>query len=69
MSANIKEIVQKIIEDASAELRFANQEVIDVLLDNLEDGTLIGQKTGRVKKISDSILASLRKEGAAEDED
>ena len=69
MVENTREIVQKIIEDVSAELGFANQEVIDVLVKNLEDGTLIGQKTGRVKKISDSILASLRKEGAAEDED
>lgn len=63
-----KSLVKKIIEDASTELEYKNQKVLDILTQYVEDGTIIGLKSGRIKKMSDSILASLRKEGD-EDED
>jgi hypothetical protein len=63
MPEDTKSIAKKIIEDASTELKFENHAVLKILTQYLDDGTLTGLKGGRVKKISDSILIRLRKEG------
>lgn len=69
MPEDANQIVKKIIRDAYAELEYENQAVLEILTQFLDDGTMIGQKKGRVKKMSDLILTSLRKAGVSGDED
>ena len=63
MSDDSQSIVKKILEDASVELNFDNKEILDTLKKYVDDGTLSGQRSGRIKKMSDDILNSLRKKG------
>ena len=63
MSDDSPTIVKKILEDASVELNFENQEILDILNKYVDDGTLSGQRSGRIKKMSDDILNSLRNKG------
>jgi len=44
-------------------LNFDNKEILDTLKKYVDDGTLSGQRSGRIKKMSDDILNSLRKKG------
>ena len=63
VSDDSQSIVKKILEDASVELNFYNKKILDILNKYVDDGTLSGQRSGRIKKMSDDILNSLRKKG------
>ena len=63
MSDDTQSIVNKILKDTSVELNFTNKEILDTLNKYVDDGTLSGQRSGRIKKMSDDILNSLRKKG------
>ena len=56
-------VVKKVLAEASAELNFENKEILDTLRKYVDDGTLSGQRSGRIQKMSDDILHSLRKKG------
>lgn len=60
MSEDSKSIVKRILQDSSSELGYTNQEIIDILTEYVEDGTIVGLKSGRVKKMSDRILNNIR---------
>ena len=63
MSDDSQSVVRMILEDASVELNFTNKEILDTLNKYVDDGTLSGLRSGRIKKMSDDILNSLRKKG------
>lgn len=63
MTEDSKGIVKKIIESTSIDLKYQNEEILDTLYKYVDDGTIIGLKSGRIKKMSDSIIAYLRKKG------
>jgi len=63
MSDDSPTIVKKILADSSVELTFKNQDILDILNKYVDDGTLSGQRSGRIKKMSDEILNSLRVKG------
>jgi len=68
MSEDTASIVKRTLRDASTELKFENQSIIDILNEYVDNGTLTGSKTGRVKKMADSILSIIR-QGGEESED
>lgn len=63
LSEDTSSIVKEILKDASTELKFNNQSIIDILNEYVDDETLIGSKTGRVKKMANSILSIIRQGG------
>ena len=51
-------IVKELLLQASSELSYSKQEIIDVIIESVEDGAFLG--SAQIQRMSDDILSKIR---------